>query len=322
MFYAASAAAYRNASQVGPVAPLRWDRGRPRAHSGATGDDRGPGSTLVRALKSSPCPPNSVPRFPVPTWFSADLISTPAGRLASFHALVFNPALAGSSDVPTILMIASSRLIPRSRATSRLLALACLAVLAVNFMLAANRASAAKPTVARPNIIFLLADDLGYGDIGAYGQKKIRTPHLDRLAQDGMRFTQHYSGHNVCAPSRCVLMTGLHPGHAYIRNNRGGVGQASGKGIEGQEPVHGGQQCVRVGDWKAIRTNLHPGPRAKNQKPGAIELYNLAADPSESRDVAAQHPKIVAQLAAIMKEQHVPTKLWPIRALDTSASEQ
>ena len=71
-----------------------------------------------------------------------------------------------------------------------------------------------------PNIIFLLADDLGYGDIGAFGQKKIRTPHLDRMAAEGMRFTQHYAGNAVCAPSRCVLLTGKHPGHAWIRDNR------------------------------------------------------------------------------------------------------
>src|ERR1051326_7303712 len=72
----------------------------------------------------------------------------------------------------------------------------------------------------RPNIVFILADDLGYGDIGCFGQNKIRTPNLDRLAAEGMRFTQHYSGNAVCAPSRCVLMTGKHPGHAWIRNNR------------------------------------------------------------------------------------------------------
>lgn len=72
----------------------------------------------------------------------------------------------------------------------------------------------------RPNIVFVLADDLGYGDLGCFGQQKIRTPNIDRLAAEGMRFTQHYSGNAVCAPSRCVLMTGLHPGHAYIRNNR------------------------------------------------------------------------------------------------------
>lgn len=65
-----------------------------------------------------------------------------------------------------------------------------------------------------PNIIFILADDLGYGDIGAFGQKIIRTPNLDRFAAEGLKFTQHYSGNNVCAPSRCVLMTGKHPGHA------------------------------------------------------------------------------------------------------------
>ncbi len=75
-------------------------------------------------------------------------------------------------------------------------------------------------TARKPNIVFILADDLGYGDPGCYGQEKIRTPNIDRLAAEGMRFTQHYSGSPVCAPSRCVLMTGKHPGHAWIRNNR------------------------------------------------------------------------------------------------------
>jgi arylsulfatase A len=495
-------------------------------------------------------------------------------------------------------------------------------------ILAAVSCYAASPT--RPNIIFLLADDLGYGDIGPFGQKKIRTPNLDQLAKDGMRLTNHYSGHNVCAPSRCVLMTSKHPGHAYIRNNRGGVGQGGESGGEGQEPVpagelklpltlkqlgyttgafgkwglgavgstgdpnsqgidrffgyndqavahnfypvslwnnrervklnnppfsahqklppeadpndpksyanftgneyapdrineaarqflrdnkdrpfflfypttvphlalqvpedslkeyegkfpeepykgesgylphrtphaayaamitrldreigkllamvdefrlrentivifssdngplwdrfggtdtdffdsaagmrgrkgnyyeggckvpcivrwtgkikpgatnervtgfedwmptllelvgakdatpagidgisfaptllgktqperpflyresqaYDGQQCVRVGDWKAFRTNLHPRPAAKDKTPGAIELYNLKTDPTESNNVAAQHPDIVAKLAAILKEQHVPTKLWPISALDGLPPEQ
>ena len=72
----------------------------------------------------------------------------------------------------------------------------------------------------RPNVVFVIADDLGYGDIGCFGQTKIRTPHIDQLATEGMRLTQHYSGNAVCAPSRCVLMTGKHPGHAFIRNNR------------------------------------------------------------------------------------------------------
>ncbi|HRH99037.1 MAG TPA: sulfatase-like hydrolase/transferase, partial [Prosthecobacter sp.] len=72
----------------------------------------------------------------------------------------------------------------------------------------------------QPNIVFILADDLGPGDLGCYGQKIIKTPNIDRMAAEGMKFTQHYSGNAVCAPSRCVLMTGLHPGHAFIRNNR------------------------------------------------------------------------------------------------------
>ena len=98
----------------------------------------------------------------------------------------------------------------------------------------------ARAAERKPNIIFLLADDLGYGDVGAFGQKKIRTPNIDRLAAEGMKLTQHYAGNNVCAPSRCVLMTGKHPGHAFIRDNR----QAKAfdpKWDEGQTPVPEGE---------------------------------------------------------------------------------
>jgi arylsulfatase A len=471
----------------------------------------------------------------------------------------------------------------------------------------------------RPNIIFILADDLGYGDLGSYGQSKIRTPNLDQLAKEGMRLTSHYSGNNVCAPSRCVLMTGMHPGHAFIRDNRqqpgakegqvavppntlqlplqlkslgyqlGGFGKwglgpvgstgdplkqgfdrffgyncqavahnyypkqlwnndqpfplnnpafpahqklmegddvtnpttfakfagndfapdrigkeaekfvrdnaskpffmfypttiphlalqvpaeslkayagafpeeiyrgdrgylphptpraayaamithldtqlgklfellkdlkidektiiifssdngplynqlggtdadffnsaggfrgrkgsfyeggfrvpciikwtgrvAAGtvndrvtgfedwlptlleligesdktpKGIDGisfaptllgkqqlprpflyrESPGYTGQQCIRVGDWKAYRANLHPNPKAKNQAGSPIELYNLAMDPKESKNVAAEHAELVTKLAAMLKEKHVPSKLWPMRVLD------
>ena len=71
----------------------------------------------------------------------------------------------------------------------------------------------------KPNIIYILADDLGYGELGAYGQQKIQTPNLDRMAAQGMRFTQHYTGAPVCAPSRYMFLTGTHAGHAYIRGN-------------------------------------------------------------------------------------------------------
>jgi arylsulfatase A-like enzyme len=480
--------------------------------------------------------------------------------------------------------------------------------------------------VDRPNIVFLLADDLGYGDLGCYGQTKIRTPNLDRLASQGMRFTAHYSGHNVCAPSRCVLMTGKHPGHTVIRENRqdrdnpdqaqiavpadyltlpltlkrlgytlggfgkwglGGIGTTgdplrqgfdrffgynsqsvahnfyptylwdndrkvplnnpafsphqrfpadadpavatsyaryvgtdyapdliaeqaraflrshkdqpfvlyfpttvphlalqvpddslseylgrfpeepylgdraylphrtpraayaamvtrldreigrllrlltefdldertivvftsdngplydrlggtdtdffrSAAGFRGRKgsyyeggfrvpclvrwngriaagsisdrvtgfedwlptlldligvgdqkpadldgvsfaptllgqhqepraflyresPGYGGQQCVRVGDWKAVRQNLNPTPKTANQEPGPIELYNLAQDPGETIDVAAQHPEIVERLAAILETEHIPSNLFPIRALDRGNRER
>lgn len=74
-------------------------------------------------------------------------------------------------------------------------------------------------TSRKPNIIFILADDLGYGDLGCYGQSKIKTPNIDKLAREGTRFTDCYAGSTVCAPSRCALMTGLHTGHNRIRGN-------------------------------------------------------------------------------------------------------
>ena len=90
------------------------------------------------------------------------------------------------------------------------------------------------PTLAwgadKPNVIFILADDLGYRETGSFGQQLIKTPNLDRLADEGMKLTQHYCGNAVCAPSRCVLMTGKHPGHAYIRSNKATP-------PEGQEPI-------------------------------------------------------------------------------------
>lgn len=72
----------------------------------------------------------------------------------------------------------------------------------------------------KPNIIYILLDDAGYGDLSCYGQKKFQTPNIDRLAREGMRFTQHYSGSTVCAPTRSVLMTGLHTGHTASRGNK------------------------------------------------------------------------------------------------------
>jgi len=73
---------------------------------------------------------------------------------------------------------------------------------------------------AKPNIVYILADDLGYGDLSCYGQTRFQTPNIDKLAQNGLKFTQHYSGSTVCAPSRSSLMTGQHTGHTFIRGNK------------------------------------------------------------------------------------------------------
>lgn len=93
------------------------------------------------------------------------------------------------------------------------------------------------------NIVFILADDLGYGEVGCFGQEKIRTPNIDALAKEGVRLTNHYAGSPVCAPSRCTLLTGLHTGHAIVRNNRevGGWGPDE---PEGQLPLPNGTQTL------------------------------------------------------------------------------
>ncbi|MDQ7014510.1 MAG: arylsulfatase [Planctomycetota bacterium] len=89
-----------------------------------------------------------------------------------------------------------------------------------------------------PNVVFIMADDLGYREVGAFGQEKIRTPNIDRLAAEGLRLTRHYSGSAVCAPTRSILMTGLHAGHATIRGNKptpGGTWDP--ESPEGQWPI-------------------------------------------------------------------------------------
>jgi arylsulfatase A-like enzyme len=88
--------------------------------------------------------------------------------------------------------------------------------LAVGLLLADAVHAADRP----PNVVFILADDLGYGDLGCFGQKLIKTPCIDRLAAEGVRFTQAYAGETVCAPSRCALMTGQHNGHSFVRGNK------------------------------------------------------------------------------------------------------
>ncbi|WP_353722040.1 sulfatase-like hydrolase/transferase [Dyadobacter sp. 676] len=102
------------------------------------------------------------------------------------------------------------------------------ALFATSFLCHHSPAQTPKP--ARPNIVFILADDLGYGDVGFNGQKLIKTPNIDRLAREGMIFSQFYAGTSVCAPSRSSLLTGQHTGHTYIRGNKSVE-------PEGQQPI-------------------------------------------------------------------------------------
>ncbi|MBT5927423.1 MAG: arylsulfatase [Verrucomicrobia bacterium] len=92
--------------------------------------------------------------------------------------------------------------------------------LAIHVIVAVFLCISSLASSSKPNIIYIMTDDLGYGDLGCYGQQRIKTPNIDQLADDGMRFTQFYAGSTVCAPSRCVLMTGYHTGHALVRGNR------------------------------------------------------------------------------------------------------
>jgi arylsulfatase len=133
----------------------------------------------------------------------------------------------------------------------------------------------------RPNIIYILADDLGYGELGVFGQDKIETPHIDALANDGMRFTQHYTSAPVCAPARYMFLTGKHAGHAYIRGNhewreRGEVwdyrAMAKDSTLEGQHPLPRGTitlaerlkgvgyQTGMVGKWGLGAPHTHSVP--------------------------------------------------------------
>lgn len=119
-----------------------------------------------------------------------------------------------------------------------------------------NKQIGNKYTGDKPNIIFLLADDMGYGELGSYGQKTIKTPFLDKLVSKGMRFTDFYAGTSVCSPSRAVLMTGLHTGHVTIRGNRGNINGEWGRiPLKKSEKTIGevlqvaGYQTAMIGKW-------------------------------------------------------------------------
>ena len=105
------------------------------------------------------------------------------------------------------------------------------------------------PAPRRPNIIFILADDLGYGDLGCYGQTRIKTPNLDKMAEEGIRFTSFYAGSTVCAPSRAVLMLGKHMGHVNIRGNAPGLALQPGDVTVAKVLKESGYRTGIIGKW-------------------------------------------------------------------------
>jgi arylsulfatase A-like enzyme len=114
----------------------------------------------------------------------------------------------------------------------------------------------------KPNIVFILADDLGYGDLGCYAQERIRTPNIDRMAAQGMRFTQCYAGCTVCAPSRCSLMTGLHTGHCTIRGNANVPLRAQDRTVA-EVLKEGGYATALIGKWGLGEANSTGAPNKK-----------------------------------------------------------
>lgn len=148
-----------------------------------------------------------------------------------------------------------------------------------------------------PNVIYILADDLGYGELGSYGQAKLKTPHLDGLASEGMRFTRHYSGSTVCAPSRCVLLTGQHTGHAIVRNNweNGGWGPDE---PEGQFPLPAGTRT------------LAGLLQANGYKTAAIGKWGLGGPGTSGHPNQQGFDTFYGYLCQRQAHNYYPTHLW------------
>lgn len=161
--------------------------------------------------------------------------------------------------------------------------LACLALAAAFFAPALRAAD-------RPNIIFILSDDLGYGEVGCYGQKLIQTPHLDRMAAEGMRFTQFYCGNTVCAPSRTVLLTGLHNGHATVRGN--------------------GSPLSEAGNLRADEPNVARVLKSAGYATGIVGKWGLGTQESSGQPNRQGFDYFFGYLTHVHAHNHYPDHLW------------
>lgn len=177
------------------------------------------------------------------------------------------------------------------------IALAACAHPTENLALSATQEATASDPLRPPNIVFFMADDLGYGEVGAFGQELIPTPHMDSLAADGMIFTSHYSGSPVCAPSRCVLLTGLHTGHAQVRNNweNGGWGQDK---PEGQWPL------------EPDTVTLASALQARGYATGAVGKWGLGGPNTSGAPENQGFDFFCGYLCQRIAHNHYPTHLW------------
>lgn len=156
----------------------------------------------------------------------------------------------------------------------------------------------------KPNIIYIYADDLGYGELGCYGQTKIQTPNIDRLAKEGMRFTQHYSGAPVCAPSRCMLMTGKHAGKSYIRGNYelGGF----------EDDKEGGQMPLAEGTY-TIASML----KERGYTTAMIGKWGMGVTNTSGSPLKQGFDYYYGYLDQKQAHNHYPTHLWENDRWDT-----
>jgi arylsulfatase A len=155
-----------------------------------------------------------------------------------------------------------------------------------------------------PNVIYIYADDMGYGELGCYGQQKIRTPNLDKLAADGMRFTQHYASETVCAPSRCMLMTGKDAGHSYIRGNyeMGGF----------QDDKEGGQMPLPEGTFTIAKLMKQAGYATAAIGKWGLGMVNTTGDPQRMG-----FDYFYGYLDQKQAHNYYPTHLWENGHWDT-----
>jgi arylsulfatase A len=159
----------------------------------------------------------------------------------------------------------------------------------------------------KPNIIFILADDLGYGELGCYGQQLIQTPNVDHLASQGMRFTNFYSGSPVCAPSRCVFLTGLHTGHSFVRDNYemgGYLDEEEG----GQLPLPPGTQTIA----RLLKENGYVT--------GAIGKWGLGGPGSTGLPTRQGFDHFYGYLCQKQAHNYYPSHLWRNEQWDTLAN--